>query len=432
MEEDMKKKLIPVLALVCCGALLAVLGGCKKKDDASGITKAVLWHQSVGETDPSGPILKRLVAEWNELNPEFQVEEDGVTGELYKTKIKTALSGGSAPDFMYMYAGSFVAPFIENGSFLEIGSRIPQSTKARVLPASYAKIDRAGKLYTLPNYTHIASLYCNKELFDRAGAKLPTTYTELLEAAKKLRAAGITPAALGEKDRWPGMYWFDIIAMRQAGIPACLEAMKNPALFNAPDFIEAARKVQELVDAGFFNSSMFSMSFDEMLGAFNNGQSAMLYQGNWVNAGIEASAATKGKVTVITFPLFEGGKGATTEFYGGSDDSAYYVNAKVKNPDKAAEFVAFFSENLGKQGYLAGAGLPCWDTAGLDTSALSGLDKEVAVSTSVAKSFIPWWDNILPADSSEIHKDLIAELLAKAITPEEFCRRMSQIRPSEL
>ena len=421
-------RILTVLLLVA----VFVVCGCSKNDAASGVTRAVLWHQSVGETDPSGPIIRRLIAQWNEANPEFQVEEDGVTGELYKTKIKTALSGGSAPDFMYMYAGSFVAPFIENGSLLDIGSRVPQSTKSRVLPASFEKIDRSGKLYTLPTYTHVASLYCNKELFDKAGAVIPTTYKELLEAARKLKAAGITPAVLGEKDRWPGMYWFDIIAMRQAGIPACLEAMRNPALFNSPDFIEAARKVQELVDAGFFNSSMFSMSFDEMLGAFNNGQSAMLYQGNWVNSGIEASAATKGKVTVVTFPLFEDGKGTIEEFYGGSDDSGYYVNAKVKNPDKAAEFMVFFNENLCKQGYLAGAGLPCWDTTGLDTSTLTGLDREVAASMSIATSFIPWWDNLLPADSSEIHKDLIAELMAKAITPEEFSRRMSQIRPSEL
>lgn len=42
-------------------------------------------------------------------------------------------------------------------------------------------------------------------------------------------------------------------------------------------------------------------------------------------------------------------------------------------------------------------------------------------------SFINWWDNILPADSSETHKNLIAELLGKKITPEEFCNKMSKV-----
>ncbi|MDR0599244.1 MAG: extracellular solute-binding protein [Treponema sp.] len=417
--------------MVCLAALAAA--GCGKKDAGDGPVKITLWHQSVGETDPSGPILKKLVAQWNQEHPEYQVEEDGVTGEQYKTKIKTALSADDAPDIMYMYGGSFMMPYLKAGKFLELGSLVPKGTLDRILPGSLAQITQSGgKIYTLPCYTHIASLYCNKELFDKAGAKLPENYTELLEAARKLRAAGITPAVISVKDRWPAMYWYDIIAMRQAGIPASLEAMKNPSLFTAADFTEAGRKLVELVDVEFFNSSMFSMSFDEMLGAFNNGQAAMLYQGNWVNSGIENAPATQGKVTVIPFPVFEDGKGLASDIYGGDSSGGYYVNAQIKNPALAAEFMVFFNENMCRMGFLAGAGLPCWNLGNADTSSISGLDKEVAASMDTAKAFIPWWDNILPADSSETHKDLIAQLMAKEITPREFGQRMAQVAPSDL
>ena len=90
------------------------------------------------------------------------------------------------------------------------------------------------------------------------------------------------------------------------------------------------------------------------------------------------------------------------------------------------------SEELGTKGYLAGAGLPCWKTDGLDTSSLSSLDLEDAKMLDSATSFITWWDNILPADSAETHKNLIAELLADKITPEEFCKQMSQVKATEL
>jgi raffinose/stachyose/melibiose transport system substrate-binding protein len=174
------------------------------------------------------------------------------------------------------------------------------------------------------------------------------------------------------------------------------------------------------------------MSFDEMLGAFNNGQAAMLYQGNWVDSGIETSSATAGKVTVIPFPVFPDGKGTAADFYGGDVTPGYYINANTKNPKKAVEFLQFFNENLCRDGYLAGAGLPCWNTDGLDTSVLSKLDREVAASMSTGKAFLPWWDNILPADASETHKNLISELLAKRITPQQFCQSMAKVAPSEL
>jgi raffinose/stachyose/melibiose transport system substrate-binding protein len=261
---------------------------------------------------------------------------------------------------------------------------------------------------------------------------MPSTYSELLAAVKRLRAAGITPAVLGEKDRWPGMYWYDVIAMRQMGSRACHAAMRDPALFNSEGFVESARKAQELVDAGLFNASLFSMSYDEMLDAFYNGDAAMMFQANWINGAIEdASSAVSGKVQAIPFPAFEGAAGLVSEFYGGGIDS-YYVSADTPYPAEAVEFLSFFSNELGRRGYLAGAGLPCWNTEGLDTSVLTGLDRNVAQLMSTATSFVQWWDNILPADSSETHKNLVAELFAKNITPEEFCRQMSQIAPSEL
>jgi raffinose/stachyose/melibiose transport system substrate-binding protein len=206
--------------------------------------------------------------------------------------------------------------------------------------------------------------------------------------------------------------------------------MREPALFNAEGFVEAARKAQELAQAGLFNESMFSMSYDEMLGAFYKGEAAMMFQANWINGGIEGPAsAIGGKARAIPFPVFEGASGNATEFLGGGIDS-YYVSADTPYPAEAVEFLAFFSYELGCRGHLAGAGLPCWNTESLDTSVLTELDKNVARLMSAATAFIPWWDNVLPADSAETHKNLIAELLAMNITPQEFCGQMSRVAPA--
>lgn len=392
-----------------------------------------LWDQSVGETDPSAKLLPEVVKQWNTDHPNIQVERNGSNGEQYKTKIKTALAANEAPDVFYgMGGGSFMQPYIKGGNVLALDQFVSDETKAKMLPGMLKGCMVDGKIYTLPCYTHIASLYVNKSLFEKAGAKIPTSYEELLDAVTKMKAANITPVVLGEKDRWPGMYWFDIFAMRQAGYDACIAAFKDPSKFNSPDFIEAAKKLQNLAKAGMFNSSMFSTSYDDMLASFNDARCAMLFQANWVNAGIEADTAkTKGNVDVIAFPVFKDGKGKATDFFGGGQDG-FYVSNSTKNKKEAVEFLTYLSEELGTKGYLVGAGLPCWKTDGLDTSKLSSLDKADATMLNSATSFITWWDNILPADAAETHKDLIAELLASKITPEDFCKQMSQVKPTEL
>ena len=453
----MKKTVMKLLSVMLLGTMLTSLAGCAKPSESTSAAadtnkqaasektdekpaeeqaaaepiKLTVWHQSVAETDPAAKLIKDAVAEWNAAHPNVIVEEDGVTGEQYKTKIKTALAANEGPDLSYMWGGSFVQPYVEAGNMLAIDEYLTEDIKAKLVPGTINGCMFDGKTYSLPSTTFIASLYCNKELFEKAGAKIPTTYEELLDAVKKLKAANITPIVLGEKDRWPGMYWFDIIAMRQAGNEACMAAMKDPAKFNSPEFVEAAKKMQELVDAGAFNDSMFSMSFDEMLGAFTQGKGAMMFQANWVNSAIEdQGSATSGKVEAVAFPLFKDGAGKITEFYGGGVDG-YYINANTKHPKEAAEFLIFLSEKMDQGTYLQNSGLPCWDTTGLDTSSLIPLTKQAAELMSTATSFIKWWDNILPADASESHKDLVAQLLAKKITPEDFCKEMAKVKGAQ-
>ena len=85
-------------------------------------------------------------------------------------------------------------------------------------------------------------------MFDKAGAKIPTTWDELLEAVEKLNAAGYTPIIMGEKDRWPGMYWYDIVSARTAGNKALEEAFGDPSKLNSEPVIDAAAKMQVLVN----------------------------------------------------------------------------------------------------------------------------------------------------------------------------------------
>lgn len=392
-----------------------------------------IWHQSVADTDPVKRIIEESVTEYHEMHPNITIEQDGVTGEQYKTKIKTAFAAGEAPDIAYMFSGgSFVKPYIDAGYLLPIDEYLSEETKSKVLPGTLGGCTFNDKVYTLPTITFLANLYCNTEMFEQAGAEIPTNWDELLAAVDKLNAAGMTPIILGEKDRWPGMYWYDIVSARTAGNAAIEDAFKDPTKFNSEGFIMGAEKLQELVKAHAFNDNMMSMSYDEMIEGFAAGQGAMVFQANWVHPSfLSDTAATNGKVKCVAFPMIEGGAGSMTEFSGGSSDG-YYINANCEHPKEAVEYLEYLSEKIGIVGYQEGAGLPCWDTTGVDVSTLKNLDKESAALMETGTSYISWWDNILTAEDSETYKDLVAQVLALKMTPEEFAEAMSKLQPSEL
>lgn len=452
----MKKKIVS--AVLCITMAATLLAGCgsqtasapvaESKDDAATSDAAdtaatddassddevtiTIWHQSVVDTDPVKIIIEDSVKEYHEMHPNVTIVQEGVEGEQYKTKIKTAFAAGEAPDISYMFSGgSFVKPYIDAGYLLPIDDYVSQDTLDNVLPGMLSGCTFDDKLYTLPTITFLANLYCNTEMFEAAGADIPTTWDELLTAVEKLRAAGYTPILMGEKDRWPGMYWYDIISARTAGNAAIEAAFGDTSKFNAPEFAEGAAKLQELVNAGAFNDNMMSMSYNEMLEGFAAGQGAMIFQANWIHPAImDEAAASSGKVKCVSFPVIAGGKGSATEFSGGTSDG-YYINANCEHPKEAVEYLEYLSEKIGTVGYQMGAGLPCWKTDGVDTSSLTSLDIESSKLMETGTSYIGWWDNVLSAEDSETYKDLVAQVMALKITPEEFAEQMSKLSPSE-
>ncbi len=417
--------IILLLSLTTCSILSDTIQLEKEKPEPK-ILK--LWNQWVDNSSTVTNPLENAIREWNRKNPQIQVTEFSWNGEQYKSKIKTALAAGDAPDIFYMWSGSFVGPFIDEGNILPLDSYLNNETLDKLTPGVIDSCKYNGEIYSLPTYRFIANLYCNADLFNKAGAKIPATYDELLESVKKLRSEGIVPIVVGEKDRWPGMYWYDILAMRQAGISACRSALKVPLLFDGQDYKKAADKLLQLVENKAFNSDALNTSFKDMVNEFVRGNAAMIYQGNFIESDIEAiNSKVKGKVITVPFPTIGDGKGTLKEFYGGITDG-YFINANTQYKQDAVKVLEFISEKSGKEGYLSGAGLPCWKMDGFDKFQVSSLIKQTTQLMETGTSFISWWDTILPAADAEKHKELVAELFDKRLSSEEFTKRMAQLR----
>ena len=81
---------------------------------------------------------------------------------------------------------------------------------------------------------------------DAAGQHIPQNDFERV-VIDILQDAGITPIAIGEGDKWPGMFWYAYLLTQMASPEEILGAANRSGSFDSPGFVAAGQKLEELV-----------------------------------------------------------------------------------------------------------------------------------------------------------------------------------------
>ncbi len=188
---------------------------------------------------------------------------------------------------------------------------------------------------------------------------VPTTWTELLADVKTLKAAGITPISLGEKDTWTGMHIWSYLATRICGQTEFPGRCKpHGRSFTDPCFVEAGKDLKELIDLQPFQAGFLGASHDVMQGTFGNGKAAMELSGQWAPGSEAGQAADKKGVAnlgMFNFPAVEGGAGDVTDVMGGGNGFAIGKNASPE----AVDFVKYLTAPAQQARVAAsGGGIP--------------------------------------------------------------------------
>lgn len=388
-----------------------------------------LWQIWATDADPNKKPMEKVLKSWNDSNENIQIKADPIASESYKTKIKTAIAANEAPDIFFTWGAGFSKPFVDSGKVLPLNDYLNDGIKDRLITGTLDTLTYDGKVYGLPFSVAVGTFYCNEELFKKHGLKMPETYDELLEVCKAFREKGITPFTVGEKDRWPGMFYYDVLAMRQGGAKLANNALAGKERFDDPAFVEAANKLSQLVQIEAFNKGAVGLSRDEAEIPFFQGEIPMYYNGSWVASSIEREGSpVKGKVIAKKFPIIKDGQGNENEFLGGVTDT-FMINASTEHKDEAVAALKYISENLSRELYLAGI-LPAWKLE-VDESEINPLTRQIKNMVNDATAFMPAWDVFLTGADADTHKDLVQEIFTGTITPEEFGEKMQQINENK-
>lgn len=415
-------------ALLLAAVMAAGTSSCKKAPSSSAVgtpSEVTLTYWHIYTADPQKTMVANIVGKWNAENPNIQVQATATENDAYKTKIKTAISADQAPDIIYSWTQGFAQPFVEANKILVLDSYLNDGTRDRMLPGALDNITYGGKVYGLTYNQQAGALYVNTSIFKKYNVSIPTTFDELLAAVKTFRSKGVTPIALGNKDGWPGMWVYDMLALREGGGTLSQDALTGKASFTDPAFSDAAARLLDLVNAGAFDPGVLGLAADEANGTFSQGGAAMTFGGNFWAAEYETStSAVKGKVEAVRFPTVEGGKGDKTEYIGGGSD-ALLISMDSKYKDQAVRAAKYIAQQLSSQSYLNGSGLPEWKYTDIDETKVDPLTKQIMDNiVEGAKDAVPAWDSYLTGDKAQTHKDLVAQLFGKTISSGDFASEM--------
>jgi multiple sugar transport system substrate-binding protein len=216
-------------------------------------------------------------------------------------------------------------------------------------PANALNVATFGaKVYIVPLVTEWEVLYYRKDLFQKAGVKVPATFAELEAAARKLNdpAAGIAGIASRGKGA-AAVTQMSSYVYNYGG----LYLDKGKAVFNSKPALEAVRYYGRLLGS-YGPQGVTSMSWENIMPLFQAGKVAM-----WTDASVfygqivdpAKSQVPAESVGIATFPA---GPRQNTPYIVVSWGMA--IAKKSKNREAAMQFLEWATgKELAKRGMLA-------------------------------------------------------------------------------
>ncbi len=322
----MKRKLLATLLSVAMATTL--LAGC-----GSGSTEAPAADSSSETTDTASteaPAADGEVQEitwmfWDDLNAtedliskgyadvidRFNTEYAGqyhvtpITTNLeeYYPKLNALVASGDVPDVFIVSPGPNLTDYVEPGVAAPLDSYLADGWKDTFTSdAVFSQQTYDGQIYAVPLNIAAACCFYNTEMFEAAGAKVPTNWSEMLDACEKLQAAGYTPITISAGTAWclsmVAGYLCESKGVDLAAIADGSDTWENGKLeAAATDLVELSKYFQKTA-AGDTN--------DVATANFYNEEAAILIQGSWAIGQINGENPDfESKCGVFQFPGVE-------------------------------------------------------------------------------------------------------------------------------
>jgi raffinose/stachyose/melibiose transport system substrate-binding protein len=331
---------IAVLALAAAGCTASSPSSSGAAGGGGDAEKANLTYWYWGESDAPGANdwMKARTAEYQKQHPGVSINLVLQSTDTLIGAFTTAAQTKSGPDIATQWATIPVLSQAWAGAIAPLSDYVPQAQRANWI-GTQENTDK-GKLYAMPMYVIGVPLAYNKELFGKAGLSAPPkTFDEMLSDCSKLKAAGITPIGMGNKDGYFGAWFFSNFGKQNLDSTSDLkQAIIGKADITSAKYTGYYEAMHQLKSNGCLSDDIASLTLDQGMAKFGSGKAAMA----WGTDGIVNNWAKQlgaDKVGITRTPTW--GTGKLADVYNTTQSSSAFITSWSKNKNAAAQFLTW-------------------------------------------------------------------------------------------
>jgi raffinose/stachyose/melibiose transport system substrate-binding protein len=339
-----------IAGAVMIAGLTACSGGGSGSGSGSGKTE-VTWFKLTETASTANDTINEIVSDFEKANPDIDIKVEERAVDAHKDALRTTLGTNGAPDIFFSWAGPGLGgEFIEAGASLDLKKYYDEYGWAdRFSESTIGTVTQYGGYDGVPYTQRAEGLFYNKDLFAKAGIDaVPTTYDELAEDAKKLKAAGITPIQFGGTVNWHVMRLLDSILESKCGADGYQALVTKKASWADESCVTDTFTEFGTWTSDYLNPGFISINNDESSALFYSGKAAMALEGDWFNQSIRDNGMDESTVGVFPFPT------GTGRVYGFNENN--YISSNSKHPDEAATFLDYLTSDEAQQKFIAAFG----------------------------------------------------------------------------
>jgi raffinose/stachyose/melibiose transport system substrate-binding protein len=372
-------------------------------------------------------LYKERIQKFQQLNPDIKIEMQDIPSAQYRTKLRTEAAGNSMPDMFILYPGVDMDPFIDAGVLMPL-DEIMDTWKDILPPQSLGGYQVNGKQYAVPTkMTFVDIIYYHKDMLAKVGYnEFPKTYADFLDLVKKLKASGVTPMGIGNKNRWPLQSTvMSAVEDRIAGTDFLTKVKQGQAKFTDADYVKALGIFDELTKLDAFNADLNTMDEVQVQDYFLQKKAAMTMTSSTIDTKFRVSNTEGGaNIGIALFPSIDGGKGTAGKSAGviqyGIGLSKELTGAKKEAAYKFLKY--FYSPELYQNLMSKGIVVPAKVEMPADTSKYL---KEMLELTKSGDALV--FDSVMPAAVKDSIENGLQAITMKQKTPEQIAKEMQDV-----
>ncbi len=399
---------------------------------AEGDIVLTVWDVNV--RDVESQMMDTLNQEFEATHPGVKINRVPKSFEDMMATVQLGMSNPDGPDIAQVNQGHTdmgalvkanllvnLMPYAQKYGWL---SKLGPGLVARNSFSADGQSFGTGNLYGMPLNAELVGVYYNKEMFQQAGISVPQTFAEFEAALATLQEAGMVPIALGNLDGWPAFHihgeilnalldsreWTDNFVFGRGNVSVI-----------TPENLEAATKVQQWAEQGYFTPGFAGIGYDDSWQLFANGEAAMMITGSWLSGEVEALPNPDNFGFFLVPPQTEDGWKMSI----GGTTLAFAIRNGSAHPDLAAEYIALLASDEATTLQVEVGFLP-----------VQPLDPAQVEKGPFFKDVVAAWAKVNQADAVGHYLDwatptyfdtysaALQELLASQITPDEFLQKL--------